>query len=216
MMKRLRLLILLTFGSASALFAQDAKPIVGYAAVGWVDPQGKAGDIVDSGWGFSGGATFFPARKNSFGLRLDLGYNQFLAKHETLESGVGGNTIATIHDGKASMTTLGLDAVYDFSHQRKVGGYIGAGAGMYTRRWQVTTTTSASGTWCDPLTGVCVGVGGNTLATENDKLTKIGFDAVAAITFALSKGQIYTEAAYRHMDSSPATTYVPVLVGYRW
>ncbi|MDP3910416.1 MAG: hypothetical protein Q8Q14_08480, partial [Gemmatimonadales bacterium] len=52
---------------------------------------------------------------------------------------------------------------------------------------------------------------------DNDRLTKLGYNASLAITFPLqSGGEIYVEGRFHRMDSSPATEYVPVVIGYRW
>jgi hypothetical protein len=75
-----------------------------------------------------------------------------------------------------------------------------------------------SGIYCDPWTGWCYPyTTTGQIITDNDRLTKIGWNAVLAITFPMqSGGELYVEAAYHWMDSSPATEYMPILLGYRW
>jgi hypothetical protein len=219
MKKPIWLLVLLVLMTVPSAFAQvDSKPIVGHFAFGWVEPQDKAADVVEPGWNFSGGATWkHPAKP--LGLRLDFGYNWFYATKQTLESANGDGLVTRIDDGFASMTTLNLDVVWDFSHGKKIGGYFGVGPGMYSRYWQLTFEALTSGIWCDPWTGWCYPITtvGNVIA-ENDRLTKIGANVVAAMTFRLPSGsQMYLEVNYNWMDTSPEKTiYMPILLGWRW
>src|SRR5262245_21391572 len=209
----------LVFLTASSAFASvGADPLTGHFAFGWVGPQGKAGDAVENGWNFSGGATFLEGPKRPIGLRTDFSYSWFYATDQIVDSANGSGAIARVDDGFASMWTITLDGVYDFSHGRKVGGYFGLGLGMYTRYWQLTKTALVGGIWCDPWTGWCYPgtVAGDVIA-DSDRLRKIGYNAALAMTFALRSGsQMYIEASYHSMDTDPATTYLPVLLGWRW
>ena len=221
MKKAVCILGLLMIVAAAPVHAQvGAKPLIGHFAFGYVQPQGKAGNLVDGGWNFSGGATFLENPNRPFGLRGDFSYSWFYAKDQTIDSASGGNVPTRIDDGFASMSSITLDAVYDLSHrQGKVGGYFGLGLGMYSRYWQLTQEALTSGIWCDPWTGWCYPVTGvGNVIADSDRLTKLGYQAVAAITFATSKGgQVYLEASYNYMDSSPhPTTYAPILLGFRW
>lgn len=219
MRKMTGLFALVLLATATSAFAQvGSKPLVGHFAFGWVDPQGKAGDAAESGWNFSGGATVFKDPHKPIGIRGDFAYNWFYATEGAVESANGSGAISQIDDGFASMTTITVDAIYDFSRPGKVGGYFGLGLGMYSRYWQLTQTALVGGIWCDPWTGWCYpGTVAGQVIADSDRLTKIGYNAVAAITFPLKSGaQIYLEASYQYMDSSPATEYVPILFGMRW
>src|SRR5262249_46040066 len=98
------------------------------------------------------------------------------------------------------------------------GGYIGLGAGMYTRYWQLTRTVITGGIWCDPWTGWCYpSTFPGQLIADSDRLTKIGYSAVAALTFPTSSGgQLYLQASYHYMNTDPSPTCVPILLGCRW
>src|SRR5262249_24088902 len=137
-MKRTLLLLVLAVlaGTPPALAQVGSDPITGHFAGGWVSPQGKTGDAVDSGWNFSGGATFYTRPNSPVGLRLDFDYNWFYASQDTINSANGGSALVKVDDGFASMTTISLEAVHDFRPKGHIGGYIGLGAGMYTRYWQ--------------------------------------------------------------------------------
>jgi hypothetical protein len=219
MKKTVLLVLVVLFSTVSAAHAQiGSKPLVGHFAFGWVEPQGRAGDLVDSGWNFGGGATIFKDPAKPFGIRGDFEYNWFYASQDTINSANSGSVVR-IDDGFASMTTITVDAIFDLRQAHKIGGYFGAGLGMYSRYWQLTNTVITGGIWCDPWTGWCYPTTfpGQVIA-ENDRLTKIGWNVTAAITFPLPSGsQMYLEASYHEMDSSPEkTTYLPILLGWRW
>jgi len=219
MKKTVLLVLVVLFSTVSAAHAQiGSKPVVGHFSFGWVEPQGKAADAVDPGWNFGGGATFFKNPTKPFGIRGDFAYNWFYATDQTVSDANTG-FVGHVDDGFASMTTITLDAVWDLRKAHGIGGYFGAGLGMYSRYWQLTSTVLTSGIWCDPWTGWCYPITstGN-LIHEDDRLTKIGWQAIAAITFPLPSGsQMYLEASYHEMDSSPKkTTYLPILLGWRW
>jgi hypothetical protein len=219
MNKATLLVALLVLSISPVAFAQvGSDPIVGHFAGGWVEPQGKTADVVDPGWNFSGGATFFRDPHKPLGIRLDVSYNWFWATKQTLDSANGSGAVQRVDDGFASMFAVTVDAIYDFSRKGHIGGYIGAGLGGYTRYWQLTTETVVGGWWCDPWTGWCYPstVPGYVVA-DSDRLTKMGYQAVAAITFPMPSGaQLYLEASYHWMDTDPSTTYMPILLGWRW
>jgi len=218
-MKRLALgLVLVVLFATSGAFAQaSSKPVVGHFALGYAEPLGTAGDFVDAGWNISGGVTMHPNPQKPFGIRGDFAYNWFYASHDTLKDANSG-TIVDIDDGFASMTSITIDAIWDLRKAHSIGGYFGAGIGMYSRYWQLTNTVVTGGIWCDPWTGWCypyTTVGD--AIVDNDRLTKIGYNAVLAIAFPLQSGsEIYIEAAYHRMNTDPATEYLPIVLGWRW
>jgi hypothetical protein len=219
MKKTVWLFVLLLLASTPSAFAQiGSKPMVGHFSFGWVEPQGKAADVVDPGWNFGGGVTMFKNPAKPFGIRGDFAYNWFYASQDTISDANTG-FVGHVDDGFASMTTITVDAIWDLRKAHSIGGYFGLGTGMYSRYWQLTSTVLTSGIWCDPWTGWCYPVTqqGN-LIHENDRLTKIGWQAEAAITFPMPSGsQMYLEVSYHEMDSSPhKTTYLPILLGWRW
>jgi hypothetical protein len=219
MKKTVWLFLLFLLASTPSAFAQiGSKPVVGHFSFGWVEPQGTASDVVDPGWNFGGGATVFKDPAKPFGIRGDFEYNWFYATQETINDANTG-FVGHVDDGFASMTTITIDGIFDLRKAHGIGGYFGAGLGMYSRYWQLTSTVITSGIYCDPWTGWCYPTTfpGN-LIHEDDRLTKIGWNAVAAITFPMPSGsQMYLEVTYHEMDSSPKkTTYLPILLGWRW
>jgi hypothetical protein len=219
-MKRLALaLILVLVAASSGAFAQvGTKPVAGYIAGGYAQPFGKTDDVVNPGWIFSGGVVMHEDPKNPFGIRLDFGYAWFWADKKAIESANDSGATVRVDDGYASMFNISADGIYEFGGHGRVGGYFGAGISSYTRYWAATRESIVNGIYCDPWTGWCYPytTTGDAIVS-NDRLTKIGWNAVLALTFPMqSGGEVYIEAAYHWMDSDPATEYLPILLGYRW
>jgi hypothetical protein len=205
--------------ASTGVFAQaNSKPITGHIAGGYAEPLGSAGDFVDAGWNISGGVTMHPNPQKPFGIRFDLGYSWFDANKQTLDSANNSGATVRVDDGYASMGNLSIDGLYEFGGKGHIGGYFGAGISSYTRYWALTREALVSGIYCDPWTGWCYPytTTGDAIA-DNDRLTKIGWNAVLAVTFPLQSGsEIYIEAAYHRMNTDPATEYLPIVLGIRW
>jgi hypothetical protein len=90
---------------------------------------------------------------------------------------------------------------------------IAGGGGGYHRYAALTATTLVA--YCDPYWGWCYPATGQAV-TNSDSLTKWGWSAAAGITFNLGQGQLYLEARYHWMETSPTTQYFPILLGYRF
>jgi hypothetical protein len=219
-MKRVILVLAaILLAASTGVFAQaSTKPVTGHFAIAYAEPLGKASDLVDAGWNISGGATLHPNPHKPFGIRFDLGYSWFDASRQAIDSANGDNALVRVDNGYASMGNFSTDALYEFGGKGHVGGYFGVGPSVYTRYWALTRESLVSGIWCDPWTGWCypyTTVG--QVITDNDRLTKIGWNAVLAITFPLRSGsEIYIEGAYHRMNTEPATEYIPILLGWRW
>jgi hypothetical protein len=212
----LALTLVLLVASTAAVAQVQSKPVVGHFAGGYAMPQGGASELVDNGWNISGGATF--RLSNAFGLRLDLGYSWFDATRQALDSANSG-AVVRVDDGWASMGNLSFDGLYEFGGKGHIGGYFGAGLSIYSRYWALTREAIISGIWCDPWTGWCypyTTVGD--AISDNDRLTKLGYNAVLGITFPLRSGkQLYLEGAFHSMNTDPKRTeYLPILFGFRW
>lgn len=198
-------------------YAQSAtKPIVAHFAGGYAEATGASAEQFDSGWSIYGGATFHPDPTVPFGMRLDLGYSYFNAIHQVINSQTGPQSVQ-VDDGYRSMTSLSFDVIYEIGRGRHVGGYVVAGAGADSQYVTTTGTVLIGEISCDPITLICfIGPSGAVLH-DSDRLTKLGYNIGAAITFPLaSKSEIYIEAQYRRMIESPAVDIIPFVVGYRW
>jgi hypothetical protein len=196
--------------------AQDErKEIQGYFAGGYVAPQGKAGDLLNDGWNISAGALLRPLPGKPLAVRVDFGFSRMDASTHALEFA---NSVGLrADDGFVNMSNLTAEALWEFGHPRKIGGYIGIGGGIYRRYAALTATALIDGIYCDPWWGWCYpsAVVGDVI-TQDDKLTKFGYSASVGMTIPAGHGEMYIEARYHYMISDPATEYIPILIGYRF
>ena len=199
----------LTVAVAMPAQAQDKKEVQGYIAGGYVMPEGNAADYLNDGWNISGGAIFRPRPERPFGLRVDFGYSDMGANDATIAGAPAGYRV---DGGYMSMWNLTAEALWEFGNPDKVGGYLGVGGGGY-RRYAALTASVPTG-YCDPYWGCWYGT--STASVFDDTLTKWGWSTALGMTFAVGNGQMYLEARYHWMQSSPTTQYLPILIGYRF
>lgn len=197
--------------------AQSAtKPVVAHLGGGYAEQLGSYADSFDSGWSLYGGVTFHPDPKAPFGIRLDLGCSYFNATNQIVESDAFPRSFR-VDDGYRSMSSLSFDAIYEIGTGNHVGGYAIAGVGAYSQYVSTTGTVLIGDITCDPISHICTSSGSGAVLHESDRLTRLGYNFGAAMTFPLpSKSELYIEAQYRRMRDNPATEFIPVVVGYRW
>ena len=208
-------LVLVFLGGAT--FAQSTdKPVTGYIAGGFSGTEGTTADYVNDGWNFSGGVLIHPAQDKPFAFRADLGYNRWDATKELLD--LGGTDTVRIDDGWASMSTITGDILWEFGGKDHAGGYVGVGIGGYRRYVQLTEEVLVPGYICDPWWGICYPAAAvGDLIVADDKLTKIGYNAILGINFPTKSGGAFQlEIQYHRMDSEEPTEFLPILIGYRW
>jgi hypothetical protein len=209
-------LAVVAMAAAMPANAQDKKEIQGYVAAGYSEPLGDAGKFVNGGWNISGGAVLRPNPSKPFAIRFDLGYTRFEASSSTIRSIQGQPGSAIVNGGYMSLGNLTVDGLYEFGGHGKVGGFVGVGIGGMRRYAALTSTYGGGGYYCDPWTGFCYNTGGAAIV-DDTSLTKMQYEAVAGITFAVGSGDLYLEARYRWMLSAdPTTEDVPILIGYRF
>jgi hypothetical protein len=215
------LIVTLAVGLPSgAVLAQPplaARPVVAHVAAGYAAPAGVATDFFDAGWQASAGATFHFSPAVPVGMRLDLGYTQFPAIGQSLETGTFPAQVQ-VDDGHLAVGHLMLDALWEFGGRGHVGGWLGVGAGVLHRRTTVTTTAPIGVLCPDDLAfSICPPSRASERVETHDQLTQTGFDVTAAVRFPLPSGsELYLEARYQRMDTDPATEFVPIVAGFRW
>ena len=200
----------LAVAAAMPAQAQDKKEVQGYIAGGYVMPEGQAGDYLNGGWNISGGAIFRPRPEKPFGVRVDLGYSSMDANSSAVD--LGNQAGYRVTDGYMSMGNLTAEFMWEFGKPDKFGGYLAVGGGGY-RRYAALTANVPTG-YCDPYWGCWYGT--STVSKVDDSLIKWGWSVAAGATFAVGNGQLYLEARYHWMMSSPSTQYFPILIGYRF
>jgi hypothetical protein len=207
-------LALLAVAAAMPAQAQSSKKeIQGYVAAGYVLPEGQVSDYLNGGWNISGGAIFRPAPDKPFGVRLDLGYSDMGASGNAINA--GNQAGYRVDGGYMSMGNLTAEALWEFGSPDRIGGYLGVGLGGYRRYAALTADVTEVGYICGWY-GCYYAAYPGTQTIVNDSLTKMGYSVAAGIDFPVGNGQLYLEARYHWMISSPTTQYLPILIGYRF
>ena len=216
-MKRTSWLVVLgvlAVAAAMPAAAQDKKEVQGYVAGGYVLPEGTADDYLDGGWNISGGVIFRPRPDKPFGVRLDLGYSSMDANQNAINLGNAADYF--VDGGYMSMGNLTAEFMYEFGGQGKVGGYVAVGGGGYRRYAALTANVTQLGYNCDPYWGCYYASYTGDQTIVSDSLIKWGWSVAAGATFAVGNGQLYLEARYHWMMTSPTTQILPILIGYRF
>jgi hypothetical protein len=207
--------LVLAFATVVPAMADDSGPVQGYIAGGYSEPLGHAADLVTGGWNISGGAIFRPNPAKPFGLRVDLGFNTWDATQSAINN-YQGTGAAYVDGGYANMWTLTTDAIFHFGKPGRVGGYIGLGIGGYRRYAALTNYVTQIGYICDPWWGCYYAPVTGSQTVAHDTLTKFGYNASLGMTFPVGPGEMYLEARYHYVVGSPATEFLPILLGYRF
>jgi len=121
-----------------------------------------------------------------------------------------------VDGGYMSMWNLTAEFMYEFGNPDKIGGYLAVGGGGYRRYAALTADVSQLGYVCDPYWGCYYATYTGSQTIVSDTLTKWGWSTALGMTFAVGNGQLYLEARYHWMMSSPSTQYMPILIGYRF
>jgi opacity protein-like surface antigen len=205
--------VLLLVAAAIPAMAGSDEPIQGYAAFGYSETLGQAGDALNPGWNISGGMVYHPAPSRPFGIRVDLGYNNWNAESSAIAA-VGQPT--SVDGGYASMWTLTADATWHFGQPGHIGGYVGAGIGGYRRYAALTNTVTQLGYICDPWWGCYYATYLGDQVVKDDTLTKFGYNAAVGMTFPVGGGDMYVEARYHYVDMNKSVEFMPIVLGYRF
>jgi len=191
----------------------------GHFSGGYTLAQGDFGDFVDDDWTLAGGATYWPENW-PVGLDLELAWNEFDANPQVLQqiNDVLPPQSSQITGGNSEIWSVTADFLWS-PGEGSVSVYVAGGVGAY----YVRTQLGSPGTiiyppvcgwyWCYPG-----GAFAGTVVKASDSSTYVGGNLGIGLNFELSMGsQIYIEAKYHYIDSDPReTTYVPIMVGYRW
>jgi len=114
---------------------------------------------------------------------------------------------------------LRLNPTYRFGTERKFGGYITGGYGVYTRTANLTRPGVVPGIICDPWIGFCYsGAYYADIIYRSNSTTKGGWDFGGGLTYQLSDGlKFYTELRYYNiLTTTVRTKLLPLTFGLRW
>jgi opacity protein-like surface antigen len=184
----------------------------GHFAGGYSSVIGDASSVVDDGWNLNGGATYWP-ESWPVGLDLELGYNDFGLKRETLAG------LDNVDSADFTVWSMTADVMWGPKPGGTVNVYLLGGVGVYRANVTLGEDAIFNGIICNPWYPWCYpGLIPGTKILADETQTKLGFNFGAGITFEVGLGsQIYIEAKYHRMELDPSEfEYIPVVLGYRW
>jgi len=192
-------------------------PVVGHFSFGVSLPQGDAGDALEDGWAFHGGATWFSQKRPNLGLRMDLGIDWFDVRSAVL-GGIDTDEflpgVQPPDNGYARAWSGTVDLLWSPSSQGSVGWYLVAGVGVYYT--QAELSEDGFGVYCDPWWYWCYGVEGEYIIKSKSNW-EWGLNAGAGLTFKAGPGtEFYLEAVYHWLDTKNSAELVPISLGVRW
>ena len=214
MLLKKSLLLLLVLGLASPVLAgrpdADWKSWFGQVSIGYVDPQGDAGDVADGGLNLNLGAVLWP-QGSPVGYSFDLGFNEFDIKHEAANA-VGAT------GGDAEIWSLTADVVWAPDSSGPFGVELSGGVGGYRVEARVTDPGLYVGPICDPWFWYCYpGIVPGDFVVGAFDTTKLGYNVGVALTYELGSGSVmYFEIEYHSVETKNSTEYMPFILGYRW
>ena len=133
--------------TADAQFNQSWKDWYGHVAMGTSLMLGDAGDVLDDGWNFSGGATYYPDDW-AFGVSLGLDFeNHDIKRHILDEFEASGG------DMDIFAMTVGL--TWSPRLDGPVGFYLNGGVGGYYLDGRLTEPGVVCGPVCPPYSWWC-------------------------------------------------------------
>ena len=175
-------------------------------AGGYTVPAGSTGDRLEGSGNVTvgGGYNFNP----TLGIVGEFAYNAL---------GVSGTTLSSLNvpDGNAHIWSLTANPTVRFHLGHKLGAYAIGGGGLYQRKLEFTSATTA--TVFNPIFGNINVPADQVLGSVTS--TVGGLDAGGGFTYSLgeSGAKLYVESRYNHaFTSGHGTDYVPVTIGIRW
>lgn len=199
------------------------KDIFGHFATGWMAPEGDFGRIVEDEWYFDGGVLYWP-EDWAIGLNFDLAYTNTDIKRSVINainnelSMLGAGAVS---GGDVDIWSLSANGLWGPDTDSAIGFYLTAGVGVDYLKGKITDNGLVYyPPICDPWFWWCIpgGVGPGTIVVFEEDTLEFSWNAGVGVTFDLASGsQIYIEARYETVDTSPRETeYIPIVLGYRW
>jgi len=189
--------------SAARLGAQDfLERITAYAGAGYTTPVGSPSDRVSGGYNFVAGAG--PRFHPRIAVVLDF------SLLDGLDIDIPRPNPQAPPIGDVRIWSLTVNPVFNFVKEEKVTAYATGGYGVYTRRFQPTTSGPfALPADCDEWIDIC------TPLSDDESVTKGGFNAGGGVAIG-SREKFFGEVRYHRMVIAEATQVVAFTFGIRW
>ena len=192
---------------------------------GWLFPQGRSDDNLDSSFALSGGALYWPSNWPA-GIDINLAYSSPDISNKAINAindqiSMDPGNSGKIDGGYVNIWALTVDGLWSLGEKTQ-GFYLSGGVGVYYLQGRLTETGLIYYPpicdpwywwWCYPP-----GVGPGSIVTASDSTTKYGWNAGIGYSFRPTlSGQLYLEAKYHSISTDKKDiTYVPIEVGYRF
>lgn len=179
---------------------------------GFSEPEGRAGNDVNTGWNFDVRGGYKPSR--NLALDLDFNYNRWNLNSVALARYGEPNGYSTIW----SFSFLPVVRAPQYWHIRP---YAMAGPGLYYRNLTLTQPGLINSVFCDPFFGFCYpATFGVNQVVASSTTYKMGFNGGAGLEIPLGPSHLkaFGEARYSRMFTTHGTdlTFAPVTFGLRW
>jgi opacity protein-like surface antigen len=203
-------LLLLTAIASIPLYAQDPQKWAFNFGGGPTFSLSDTSNRINTGYNFTVGGGYYFTRH--LGVNVDYVFNGADLSSQVLQTtGAPG--------GYAHVWGFGLNPIYRFGTERKLGGYVTGGYGVYTRTANLTRPGVVPGIICDPWGFYCYsGAYYADIIYRSNSTTKGGWDIAAGLTYQLSDHmKFYTELRYyKIFTTNVRTQLLPLTFGLRW
>jgi opacity protein-like surface antigen len=174
-------------------------------------PVGDSSDRINTGYNISAGAGMNLSRH--LGFEVDYLFSSFDLSNRALAA-------AGAPDGYAHNWGFSFNPIFHIAPDRKIGAYVLAGYGVFTRTVNLTRPGVVPGVICDPWTFICfTGPVYADIIYRSNSTTKGGWDIGGGVTYRLGEGRtkVFTEIRYYDvLTRDPRTTFLPLTFGLRW
>jgi hypothetical protein len=193
--------------------AQPARdPLRWHVYGGWSGLDGRASDLLKSGWDLGFGVIWSPMpQRQNLGLRFDLSYDWWDVKVGNLPGDIN-----RIDSGNANLWALKTGLHGETSGRTRF--YGGVGIGGYSLYGDVRQTVLIPGWICDPFWPYyCYPAqvpAQSILASE--KTTKFGYYANLGVAWEMGGGEGFLETTYNWVQTKETFKNFPIVLGYRW
>jgi opacity protein-like surface antigen len=206
----LALAALLCVAPAEAQFNKDWQDWYGNVHGGYSVTQGDFSEAAKDGWTLGGGATYYPSDW-LFGISLELNYSDYDLTDELKD-------FFESSGGDVDIWGLTTGLTWSPKLEGPVGFHLTGGVGGYYVKARLTEPAVVCGPICPPWSWWCYpGCVPGTAVTDSYSTTKFGYFLAAAIDFQVGMGNhIYVQAQFNSVETDTSTTYLPIVVGYRF
>lgn len=210
-MRRITTLLSLFSFSVAAVCAQDFLRWNANIGAGPTFGLSDSKDRLNTGFNITGGGGINFNRY--FGLTGDFIFNDLGLSDRSLQA-------AGAPGGFAHLLGFSVNPVFRIAQERKVGGYLIGGYGIFKRTVNLTRPEVVPVFICDPWTFFCYeGSAVADVIYRSNSTWKGGWNIGGGVTYRLGDGnaKLYAEVRYYEVLTSPVkTTVLPLTFGIRW